>query len=109
MDNKCRKDLKGHSVGGVNTPSSLLTLLSFPQGAVHSVIVGADGNTLISGSSDGRVLVWDANLNAKPSFTLNLPEGGVRSLHLSPAHKKLIIGTDRAQVPPTALAFDGAS
>ena len=57
--------------------------------AVNAIAIGADGCTMVSGSTDGCVLVW--NLLDVTSQSINFP-APVTAIAVSPTHKLAMIG-----------------
>jgi WD40 repeat protein len=66
--------------------------LSF-RGGVFSITFSPDGNTLVIGSSDGTIRLWDT-ITAVERFTLRQPEGPVGFLAFSSDGQTLVSGHD---------------
>ena len=69
----------------------LLTLTGHTQG-IHSVAISPDGQTLVSGSEDKTIKVWELS-TGKLVYTLTGHEDGVRSVAISPDGQILVSGS----------------
>ena len=69
---------------------------------VYAMCTSADGNTLISGGGDGRIIVWGGKLQQLSSFMINenfrLVNPRIRALSLSNSSRNLIVGTRGGQI-----------
>ena len=70
---ECVKILKGH------------------QGSVHALAISPDGQTLVSGSEDKTVSLWDLR-TGKPSFTFFGQSAEVTTVAISPDGKRILAG-----------------
>jgi WD40 repeat protein len=79
-------------LGGLAQAGALIRVLNH-QDTVMSVAVSPDGKTIISGSGDNTVRVWDALTEAVPR-TLQGHSGTVMSVAVSPDGKTIVSGSD---------------
>ncbi|MDJ0606009.1 WD40 repeat domain-containing protein, partial [Microcystis sp. M53602_WE12] len=63
------------------------------DGSVNSVNFSPDGKTLVSGSDDGTIILWDVE-TGKEIRTLKGHDGSVNSVNFSPDGKTLVSGSD---------------
>ena len=94
-------------LGGLAQAGALVRVLMHKR-AVTSVAISPDGKTIISGSEDNTVQVWDAQTGAALR-TLEEHEGSVTSVAISPDGKTIISGSEdntvRVWDAPTGAAL----
>jgi RND family efflux transporter MFP subunit len=82
--------------------------LGVHNGGVWSLAFGPDGKTLVSGSSDGIIKVWDTT-TGKNSATLEKQTGGVTSLAFSKDGKTVAAGSPPSGPSATIKIWDIAT
>ena len=74
----------------------MLHLLTYPQHSVNSVCFSADGDLLVSGSSDETVKIWSAGssgtFECQSTMTVDSGEYGVLSVSFSPKDNVIAAG-----------------
>ena len=69
---------------------------------VYAMCSSKDGNTLISGAADGRIIIWGGRLEQLSAFSINenfrLVNPRIRALSLSNSGRNLIVGTRGGQI-----------
>jgi microtubule-associated protein-like 6 len=69
---------------------------------VYAMCSSKDGNTLISGGADGKIIIWGGKLQQLSSFAINenfrLVNPRIRAISLSNSNKSLIVGTRGGQI-----------
>lgn len=113
----CRFDPKGRyafstaedqSLQRWNLADGAKTLLKAHDSWVFALACSADGETLVSGGGDGRLIWWPASApEPKPVRTLDAHAGWIRALAVSPDGALLASGGNDRQVKLWNLA-DGA-
>ncbi|MFC1603836.1 protein kinase [Planctomycetota bacterium] len=93
--NSCPEDLRGWEWHRLNHVSDLAHLtLSGHQSYVKCVGFSPDGKTIVSGSSDKTLKLWNP-LTGKEKMTLYGHEAGITSADFSPDGKHLLVSGDQ--------------
>jgi len=79
-------------LGGLAQAGALVRIMEGHKGDVYSVAVSPDGKTIVSGSWDHTVRMWDAQTGA-PLRTLQGHEDRVSSVAVSPDGKTIVSGS----------------
>lgn len=70
---------------------------SEPQ-SIKAVAISANGKTVVSGSADGSVKVWDVKEQVAERFTVSCHQGSVLSVAISADGKTVVSGGDDGEV-----------